>query len=358
MADNQSKGKSKATEPSEPALDTLTWVEITTYSEQILARFENDETTFQPWELKVVWEYWRGIEMMDLNPGVTVLKFMRDVVIPFASSRVHSRLQAVTRYEEATGAAKSETYRINTTVDEGPAIVYCRDSSPDTVTLAKIEETKTEEVPDTPKAVASSSSAAPKPDNQTIEWDLGTQMRANAAIRPPPTPRASSPSSPRIHCEHIEDVNQPRASNPTSTLANDYTRPCPSLPAVFHNAAIAQAAEDILGRPIPTSSPIIQRPHIGDGFQAAVTSRVAGHPELIKVVCHGMEETVSTEDLVVNNYLLRSTVESLNTTVTSMQAIIEAQKDRIGALSGYVASQHAKIRGLTEKLALSEQNDE
>lgn len=358
MADRKSKGNSKATEPSEPALDTLTWVEITKYSEQILARFENDETIFQRWEVKVVWEYWRGFEMMGLNPGVTVLKFMRDVVIPFASSRVHSRLQGFTRYEKATRADKSKTYRIETTVDEGPAIVYRKGSSPDTVTPAKTEETKTEEVHDAPKVVASSSSAVPKPDNQTIEWDLGAHMRANTAIRPPPTPRASNPSSPRIRYEHIEDVNQSPPSDPTSILANNDIRPRPSSPAPFHNAPIAQAAENILRSPISKSKLINQGPLIGNGFPAAVTSRVAGHPELIKVVCNGMEETVSTEDLVANNYLLRSAVESLNTTVTSMQAIIEAQKDRIDALSGYVASQHAKVRGLAEKLALSEQNDE
>lgn len=358
MADSKSKGKSKATEPSEPALDTLTWVEITKYSEQILVRFENDETTFQRWEVKVVWEYWRGFEMMGLNPGVTVLKFMRDVVIPFASSRVHSRLQGFTRYEKATGADKSQTYRIETTVDEGPAIVYRKGSSPDTVTLAKTEETKAEEVHDASKVVARSSSALPQPDNQTIQWDLGAHMRANAAVRPPPTPRASSPSSPRISTEHIEDVNQSPPNDPTSILANNDIRPRPSSPAPFHNVPIAQAAENILRSPVSKSKLITQGPLIGNGLPAAATSRVEGHPELIKIVCNGMEETVSTEDLVANNYLLRSTVESLNTTVTSMQAIIEAQKDQIDVLSGYVASQHAKIRSLTEKLAFSEHTDE
>ncbi|KAJ5355255.1 uncharacterized protein N7496_012467 [Penicillium cataractarum] len=331
-----------AAEPSEPTLDTMTWVEVTKRTEEILARFEKDETTFQRWEVKVVWEYWRGFEMMGLDPGVTVSKFMRDVVIPFASSRVHSRLQGHTRYEKATGADKSKIYKIESPVDEGPAIVYRKGSSPDTVTAKKAQE-----VQDAPKASSSAGPAERQPCPQTIQWDLGAHMRANDAT----TARAISPQG---HSEHIEDATQASSPDSTSTIASKNARVAYSSPPPFHRVPITAAAENILRSPISNSKLVTQGPPTGNGFPAAVTSRVEGRPELIKIVCNDKEEIVNTEDLVANNYLLRSTVESLNKTATSMQEIIEAQKSRIDALSGYIASQHAKITSLTNKLALSE----
>lgn len=336
-----------AAEPSEPALDTMTWVEVTKRTEQILARFENDETTFQRWEVKVVWEYWRGFEMMGLDPGVTVSKFMRDVVIPFASSRVHSRLQGHTRYEKAIGADKSKTYKIESPVDEGPAIVYRKGSSPDTVTTKK-----TPEVQEAPKASPSAGPAERQPCPQTIQWDLGAHMRANTTT----TARATS-TSPQGHSEHIEDATQASSPDSTSTIASRNARAAYSSPPPFHRVPITAAAENILRSPISNSKLITQGPFTGNGFPAAVTSRVEGHPELTKIVCNDKEEIVNTEDLVANNYLLRSTVESLNTTATSMQEIIASQRSRIDALSGYIASQHAKITSLTNKLALSEKAD-
>jgi hypothetical protein len=331
-------------ESAEPNLDTMTWVEVTKHTEKIIERFENNETSFQRWEVKVVWEYWRGFEMMGLSPGLTVLKFMRDVVIPFASSRVHSRLQGHTRYEKATGADKSKTYKIETTVDEGPAIVYRKGSSPDTVTTSNVEK-----VHDAPPTVASSSrsasasaSATTQHDRYHVHWDLGAHMRANTS---------STASSPPAHSEHIEHATQSSSSDSATAIASQSTQPISSEPAPFQNVPIAQAAKNILKSPVSNSKLITQGPATGNGFPAAVTSRVEGHPELVKIICNDKEEVVSTEDLVANNYLLRSTVESLNTTVTSMQAIIEGQKDRINALSGYIASQHAKIRGLTDNIA-------
>jgi hypothetical protein len=344
-------------EPAEPNLDTMTWVEVTKHTEQIIERFENDETTFQRWEVKVVWEYWRGFEMMGLNPGLTVLKFMRDVVIPFASSRVHSRLQGHTRYEKATGADKSKTYKIETTVDEGPAIVYRKGSSPDTATTQNVGKSH-----DAPLTVASSSRSASgsasrsasrsasgsgsanlQHDRYHVHWDLGAHMRANTS---------STASSPPAHSEHIEHATQsPSSTDPATAITGQITQPASSEPAPFHNVPIAQAAENILKSPVSNSKLITQGPATGNGFPAAATSRVEGHPELVKIICNDKEEVVNMEDLVANNYLLRSTVESLNTTVTSMQAIIKAQKDQINALSNYIASQHAKIRGLTDNIA-------
>ncbi|KAF3391525.1 hypothetical protein F1880_007656 [Penicillium rolfsii] len=338
-----SNTNSPATEHAEPNLDTMTWVEVTQHTEKIIERFENEETTFQRWEVKVVWEYWRGFEMMGLNPGLTVLKFMRDVVIPFASSRVHSRLQGHTRYEKATGADKSKTYKIETTVDEGPAIVYRKGSSPETATAKSVGQAH-----DVLTVASSSRSAAgegsassPLHDKYHIHWDLGAHMRANTG---------TTTSSPPPHSEHVEDATQSSSTDSTTAILGQNTHFPPSDPAPFHNVPIAQAAENILKSPVSNSKLVSQGPSTGNGFPGAVTSRVAGHPELVKIVCNGKEEIVSTGDLVANNYLLRSTVESLNATVTSMQAIIEAQKDRIDALSGYIASQHAKIRGLTDNV--------
>lgn len=334
--------KSTAPEPSEPSLDTMTWVEVTKHTEQIIKRFENDETTFQRWEVKVVWEYWRGFEMMGLHPGLTVLKFMRDVVIPFASARVHSRLQAHTRYEKATGADKSKIYKIETTVDEGPAIVYRKGSSPETATMSNVGK-----VHDAPTVASSSGSASgegsanTQHDRYHLHWDLGAHMRANTG---------TNASSPPAHSEHIENATQSSSTDSATAISSQNIQPVAPEPAPFHNVPIAQTAENILKSPVSNSKLITQGPHPGNGFPAAVTSRVEGHPELVKIVCNDKEEIVSTEDLVANNYLLRSTVESLNTTVTSMQAIIEAQKDRIDALSGYIASQHSKIRGLTDNI--------
>jgi hypothetical protein len=343
-------------EPSEPNLDTVTWVEVTKHTEKIIERFENDETTFQRWEVKVVWEYWRGFEMMGLNPGLTVLKFMRDVVIPFASSRVHSRLQGHTRYEKATGTDKSKTYKIETTVEEGPAIVYRKGSSPETVTTQNVGKAHNAPTVASSSGAASGSSSANAPqDRYHVHWDLGAHMRANAGTTVP---------SPPAHSEHIEDATQSSSTDSASATASQNKQPVPSDPAPFHNVPISQAAENILKSPVSNSKLITHGPPTGNGFPAAVTSRVEGHLELVKVVCDDTEEIVNTEDLVANNYLLRCTVESLNTTVTSMQAIIEAQKGRIDALSGYIASQHTKIRSLTDnitslldQLALSEKAD-
>ncbi|OOQ89233.1 hypothetical protein PEBR_16956 [Penicillium brasilianum] len=334
-----------AAEPSEPALDAMTWTEVTKRTEQILARFENDESTFQRWEAKVVWEYWRGFEMMGLDPGVTVSKFMHDVVIPFASSRVHSRLQGHTRYEKAIGADNSKNYKIQNPVEEGPAVVYRKGSSPETATIKKAEE-----VQDAPSPSPSSGPAERQPCLQPIQWDLRSHVRANTNT----TTRAPSHQA---HSEHIEDATQASSSDSPSIIIGRNPRLVSYSPPPFHRVPITESAEKILKSPISNSKLITQGPLTGNGTPAAVTSRVEGHPELIKIVCNGKEEIVNTEDLVANNYLLRSTVEYLNTTATSMQEIIEAQKGRIDALSGYIASQHAKITSLTNKLTLSANTD-
>ncbi|KAJ5455712.1 uncharacterized protein N7458_003976 [Penicillium daleae] len=335
--------KPTTTEPSEPTLDTMTWVEVTQHAEEILERFQNDETTFQRWEVKVVWEYWRGFEMMGLNPKLSILKFMQDVVIPFATSRVQSRLQCYTRHEKAIGADKSKAHKIETSVDEGPAVVYRKGSSPETAAAKKAEE-----VQHVPRPALRPDSAVTRPSPQLIQWDLGAYMRANTATRPSP---------PQAQSEHIEDATQSSFAESSSSITSKDVRPISSSPAPFHRVPLKEAAENILKSPISNSKLITQGPHTDNGFPAALTSRVEGHPELIKIVCNNKEEIVNVEDLVANNYLLRSTVESLNTTATSMQAIIEAQKDRIDALSGYIASQHEKIKSLTDKLTLAKHAD-
>lgn len=325
----------------EPKLENLTWIEVTRLAEEILVRFENDETTFKRWEVKVVWEYWRGFEMMGLNPGVTVLKFMRDVVIPFASSRVHSRLQGHTRFEKATGADKSKTNKIETPVDEGPAIVYRKGSSPDPATLQDADNVRNK-----PNPVQSSASVGPNPDNQPLQWDLGAHMRATAAAR-----HISQQSRPQLVDPPKPSSSTDSSSSSNSVITTQRIESATASPAPFDRVPIDRTVQNILTSPISNSKAVNAGASASSSSPTAAATRVDGHPELIKIVCNGGEEIVGVEDLVANNYLLRSTVESFNTTLTSMQAIIKAQQNQINKLSGYIESQHSRIKDLNEQIA-------
>ncbi|KAF7716558.1 Uncharacterized protein PECH_004359 [Penicillium ucsense] len=323
----------------EPKLENLTWIEVTRYAEEVLARFENDETTFKRWEVKVVWEYWRGFEMMGINPSITVLKFMQDLVIPFASSRVRSRLQCHTRYEKATGADKSKTYKIETPVDEGPEILYRKGFTPEATTPLN-EPTVEHE----PESIPSSTPAETRPSNQPIQWDLGAHMRATAAAQSAaqlPRPEPVEPS------KALESTNSSTSVVTVERIKSDSSTSIP-----FDNVPVAQTIKNILNAPISKSKLVASGPSVSGRFPAPAATHVDGRPEMIRIVCNGEEEIVGAEDLVSNNYLLRSTIDSLNTTMTSMQAIIKSQQGQIDNLSGYIESQHARIRDLNEQIGI------
>ncbi|KAJ5157604.1 uncharacterized protein N7482_008704 [Penicillium canariense] len=324
-------------EPAEPSPDDMTYVEVTKHAERILSRYKNEETTFKPWEAKVVWEYWRSFEMMGLVPGVTLLKFMQDVVIPFASSRVDSRLQRYTRYDKATGADRSKTYKIEGIPDQGPSIVYRKGNL-----MTKAKVTKTADLHSSKTAEDPIAQSRAKQGKKPPHSDLPERTKEKVATEP--TSRSAS-------VEQVKETKQ-SSKGSESTIAGKELQHVPSAPAPVRNIPIAQADDEVLNVPISSSKYVVH-----GSLPAPIANRVDGHPDLIKIDCYGKEEIVSMRDLISNNHLLQSTVESLNTTAASMQAIIEAQKARIDVLMHHVAGQNAKIKSLTSQLALPVKSD-